>query len=80
MALLGVALCDPHDIMATEDEPIGHCCFCYEAVNVSTRGDGLTLGITKQGSQAYQEMYAHGQGLGEHLHPRIPFLAEAWSD
>jgi hypothetical protein len=73
-------LCDTHDAMATQNDPIAHCCFCFEAVDVSTRGDGLTLGITKQGSEVYQEMYAHGRCLAERIHPRVPFLAEAWDD
>jgi hypothetical protein len=66
--------------MSTPDDSIAHCCFCFKAVDVSAKGDGLTLGITKQGSEAYQEMYAHGSCMAEHLHPRVPFLADTWEE
>jgi hypothetical protein len=62
------------------DDSIKHCCFCFEAVDAGPEGDGLTLGLTKEGSPAYQEMYAHGSGIAEHLHPRVPFLADAWDE
>jgi len=47
---------------------------------MSASGDGLRLAITKQGSEAYQEMYAHPSCLAAQLHPRVPFLADAWND
>lgn len=62
------------------DDSIKSCCFCFAAVDVSQRGDGLRLGLSKEGSPAYQEMYAHGSCIAERLHPCVPFLADAWDE
>jgi hypothetical protein len=56
------------------------CCFCFKAVDVSQRGDGIAILVTKDGSPASQELFAHSACLGEHLHPRVPFDPDAWEE
>jgi hypothetical protein len=55
-----------------------HCCFCYEATDVTV--DGLVLDVHQRGHEPSQTLAAHAACLAERLHPQVPFDAEAFSD
>ncbi|MGW0870869.1 hypothetical protein ACWD3Z_10265 [Streptomyces sp. NPDC002740] len=55
--------------MSTEE--LMNCAFCMRTTDIGVSGDGVTLDITRAGSQSTQFVWAHQSCLDERLHERV---------
>ncbi len=52
------------------------CCFCGQKTDITPSGDGLMIIVTRNGSEAAQQFYAHSRCIGASLNPAVPFEAD----
>jgi hypothetical protein len=57
---------------------VGHCCFCFDVVNV--RDDGVFIRLSRPDRQSFQQLFAHTRCVASRLHSRVPFDEHLFDD